>query len=438
MKSNTKRELCEDIQALRNLEEDPTLVKLDQMLGEFDALDFLGISGSEEMHSKILAWLLNPQASHAMGETFLRNFLRKTNAVTPEDFEKIDWSATDVHREWLNVVDGQRGFLDILVLNGGARFLCAIENKVFSIEHSEQLTRYRKALEKQFGNFYKNYVFLTRHGVSPGQAMEQGFWKSVDYEAILDLVNEAIDSDIATANDDVVSFLKQYATTLRRVIVPNTELTRMANRLYFKHKKAINLIIDKREAHLTELRRICSKAIERQGIWELVGERDRGRLLGFSYRAWRQWAVFKTGTSLSKPDPCDLVLLDFDFREEGVVTLLLTIMEGEREDVRKSLFEKTAGHFPEIFDHKGDSKGGSYRLNTIRLFKSEPILSESDFTEMDPTSWDKAINSWIEGFAEKEFPRMNRIILESLHEIESVLGSKPPVSPINMKAGKGN
>ena len=425
MKSNTKRELSEDIQTLRNLEEDPALVRLEQVLGEFDALDFLGISSSEEMHSKILAWLLDPQGSHGIGKTFLEDFLLKTNAVTQEDIERIDWSTTDVRREWPNDVDGQRGFLDILVLNGDARFLCAIENKIFSSEHSEQLTRYRRALETGFEKFLRSYVFLTRHGVSPGRATEQEFWKSVDYETILGLVDEAVYSEKGTANDDVVSFLKQYATTLRRVIVPNTELSRMANRLYFRHRKAINLIVNKREEHLSELRRICSEAIERQGIWELVGERDRGKLLGFSCKDWRQLSVFKTGTSLPKPDPCDLVLLDFDFREEGMVTLNLTIMEGEREDVRKSLFEKTSGRFPEIFDHKGDPKGGSYRPKHIRLFKSDPILSESDFTESDPISWDKAINGWLEGFAEKEFPRMNRIILESLHEIESVLGSKP-------------
>ena len=412
------------IHALQNLETDPALVHLERMLGEFDAFTFLGISRSEEIHSNILAWLLNPRGSHAIGEAFLVNFLRKTKAATTEEIEKVDWSATDVRREWRNVVDGQSGFLDILVLNRDARYLCAIENKVFSSEHSEQLTRYRKALEKEFEDFRKSHLFLTRHGVRPGRTEEQRVWTSVDYGMILKLVDDVIDHDVANGNDDVVAFLRQYTTTLRRVIVPHTELRQMANRLYFKHRQAIDLIISQRDAHLAELRRICTQALQRHGPWELIGERNGGKLLGFSYTGWRRYGVFHTGTSLAKTDPPDLMLLDFDFRKEGSVTLILTIMEGEREDVRKSLFEKTKGRYPEIFNHRGDPRGGSYGANTIRLFRSEPILSESDFVTKDSVNWNEAIVSWLSHFAEEEFPRMNRILLKSLQEIEAEHGSQ--------------
>ena len=412
------------IHALQNLETDPALVHLERMLGEFDAFAFLGISGSEEIHSNILAWLLNPRGSHAIGDSFLVKFLHKAKAATTEQIGKIDWSTTDVHREWRNVVDGQSGFLDVLVLNREAGYACAIENKVFSSEHSEQLTRYRKALEKEFENFRLAYVFLTRHGVPPGRTEEQRFWTAVDYGMILKLVNEAIDHDMGGGNDDVVAFLRQYATTLRRVIVPNTELRQMANRLYFKHRQAIDLIIGQRDVHLTELRGICSQALGRHGIWDLIGERNGGKLLGFSYKGWRRFGVFNTGTSLSKTDPPDLLLLDFDFRKEGSVTLLLTIMEGEREDVRNSLFEKTRGRYPEIFNHRGDARGGSYGANTIRLYRSEPILSESDFVAKDSVNWNEAIVGWLSHFAEEEFPRMNRILLKSLQEIEAEHGSQ--------------
>ena len=414
--------LIEYIHALQNLETDPALVTLEHMLDEFDAFAFLGISGSEEIHSKIIAWLLNPRGSHAMGESFLVKFLRKAKAVTTEEIREIDWSTTDVHREWRNVVDGQSGFLDILVLNRNARYLCAIENKVFSSEHSEQLTRYRKALEKEFENLRKSHVFLTRHGLRPRRIEEQRFWTSVDYGMILKLVNDAINHDMAGGNDDVVAFLKQYARTLRRVIVPNTELRQMANRLYFTHRQAINLIIDQRDAHLAELRGLCTEALERHKIWDLIGERNGGTLLGFCYKGWRKFEVFNTGTNLSKSDPPYLLLLDFDFRNEGSVTLLLTIMESEREGVRKSLFEKTKGRYPKIFNHRGDPRGASYGANTIRLFRSEPILSESDFVDKDSVSWSATINAWVSEFTKKDFPKMNRILLENLQEIEAEQG----------------
>ena len=409
------------ITVLKEFEADPDLAHLEQMLGEFDAFAFLGVSRSEETHSNILAWLLNPREEHSMGEFFLVKFLRKTKAATAEQIRDMDWSKTLIQREWRNVVDGEVGFLDILVLNRDAEYVCAIENKVFSSEHSEQLTRYRKALDREFERFCRSHVFVTRHGVLPGRAEERAFWASVDYGTILQLVEDTIDHGMGGGNDETVTFLRQYATTLRRRIVPDSNIRRMANRIYLRHGEAIDLIIDQREAHIAELREICCEALKRHGNWALIGERNGGKLLGFTDTSWRRFDVFNTGTSLSRTDPSDLLLLDFDFRNRGVVTLILTIMNGKREDVRKSLFERTQGRCPEVFNHRGDQRGGSYGKSTIRLYASEPILSELDFADGDRASWNDAITKWLSDFAENEFPRMNRIILGSLQQIEDKL-----------------
>ena len=45
------------MKGLKEFEADPDLAHLEQMLGEFDAFAFLGVSRSEETHSNILAWL---------------------------------------------------------------------------------------------------------------------------------------------------------------------------------------------------------------------------------------------------------------------------------------------------------------------------------------------------------------------------------------------
>lgn len=409
---------------LQELETDPTLLEFEQTLGEFDAFDLLGISRSEEIHSKVLAWLLDPGGSHSMGDSFLFKFLRETKAATTEEIESIDWTKSNVRREWPNLVDGRSGFLDILVPNNDALYLCAIENKIFSGEHSHQLTRYRKALEMGFDKFRRSHLFLTPNGERPHSAEERRCWTSVGYGTVLKLINDLIDHGVGGVNNEIAAFLKQYATTLRRVIVPNTELKQMANRLYFKHKSVIRFIWDHREAHLAELQRICREAIHVHGSWELHGERDNGKLLAFGNRCWREFDVFKTATNLPETDLADLLLIDFDFRNEGEVRLLLTIMPGEREDVRKSLFEKTQGRHPAIFNHRADPRGGSYREDWIRLYRSEPILSEFNLVNQDSASWNETISSWFSQFATEEFPRMNLILLESLQEIEAELGSR--------------
>ena len=70
------------VQVLKKLEDGPALTGLEQVLGEFDAFAFLGVSRSEEIHSNVLAWLLNPREKYSMGDFFLVNFLVKANAAT--------------------------------------------------------------------------------------------------------------------------------------------------------------------------------------------------------------------------------------------------------------------------------------------------------------------------------------------------------------------
>ena len=86
---------------------------------------------------------------------------------------EADWTQTSVTREWYHEVEihgeRQRGRLDILLENGEEKFLCAIENKVFSGEHSGQLGRYKRALDENYPeDFTKRYVFLSPNGMSPG------------------------------------------------------------------------------------------------------------------------------------------------------------------------------------------------------------------------------------------------------------------------------
>ena len=93
------------------------LEQFEEMLKKFDAFAFLGVSGSEETHSKILAWLLDPRGNHSAGDFFLTTLLRETGAATDEQIHNIDWSNTTVQREWYNVVAGipqiKPTFLDI-------------------------------------------------------------------------------------------------------------------------------------------------------------------------------------------------------------------------------------------------------------------------------------------------------------------------------------
>ena len=398
----------------------PDLDRLEDVLKEFDAFAFLGVSASEETHSNVLAWLLDPWGSHSTGDFFLTTFLRETGAATDEQTRAIDWSGTSVQREWRHVVDGATGFLDILILNPGGHFACAIENKVFSGEHTGQLTRYRRTIERHWGNFHRSHLFLTRHGILPERPQERRFWMPVDYQTVLRVVEKTLERGVNPANEGATAFLRQYATTLRRRIVPGTEVKQLATRIYLQHREAIDLIYTLKEDYIDDLSKICEKAICGQEGWKLIGPRDGKKLLGFIDTSWEDFNTFYKGTSLL-PETGALLWLDFDFRVIGEVTLILTMSSGSIEDeARKLLFANTKESSPQIFDHRGSPRG-EYSARTVRLYASEPILSESDIIDGDRASWPDRMTEWVSNFAAHKFEEMNEIIVTNLKEIDAEL-----------------
>ena len=84
---------------------------------QLDALDLIAPDrwAAKEFHSRIISWLLDPSAHHGQARHFIVALLNSTMA--PPRLLNADWSVAQVSQEWENVVDRQRGFLDILILN---------------------------------------------------------------------------------------------------------------------------------------------------------------------------------------------------------------------------------------------------------------------------------------------------------------------------------
>ncbi len=395
----------------------PDLSQLETNLGEFDAFSFLGVSRYEETHSKLLAWLLDPGESHDMGDLFLTMLLSDTGAATEKQFRTTDWSCSIVEREWYNVVDEEVGFLDILVRNDKARFVCAIENKVFSSEHSNQLSRYRKAIENEFGGFYRSLLFVTRLAALPEQIDERDAWTPVGYETILRLVETLISRGANRANEDAIAFLRQYTTTLRRIIVPNDEVKRMATKIYLEHKDAIDLIYRHREDYIDSLTGFFVEAVKHQEGWEYLGKREGNKLFAFIPRSWKEFSAFHTGTTLPKDDA--LVWFDFDFRVIGQVTLILTMSAGDIESsIRKQMFHGTRGRHPDVFGHKGSPRG-EYSVQTVRLFASSPVLSERNIIHEENPVLRSRVLEWVSNFAEGEFQQIYRVVVDIFRALET-------------------
>ena len=392
----------------------PDLEELGRQAKEFDAFRVLEISHLEKTHSDILAWLLNPRENHGAGDYFLKHFLAETVGGERRDIRSYDWSGTTVRKEWPNHVDGTPGFLDILVLNQAENFVCAIENKISSTEHSEQLTRYRKAVEAQYPHLRRIHLFLSPAGTPPYRA-EDLDWIPIDYGKVLNSVEATLTECVDRENHAVSAFLRQYITTLRRNIVPDTRVQQLATRIYLQHREALDLIIRHREAYIEDLNQFCNEAVLQQAGW--IPDSPQEKLVGFFHNDWRRFDSFRVGKGWNRESDAAL-RFHFDLRPTDRVTLILTIPEGDIEDVTRRGLYDMAKRQPDLFDPKGHRYAQRYTASWLRLHVSEPILSEEDFVNWDREAARQKILHWVGEFAAHEFPAMNAAIVACFQGVD--------------------
>ena len=227
---------AEDEKALRDflLDED-CLEELLPWTERFNIFDVLKISRTEIRHSNMLSWLLDPNENHGLGDRFLKSLFQliATNSAKHDVFEVLllDYKSFTVLREWKNI--------DILLASKDEKTLVAIENKVGSHEHSDQLNRYRSILEMEYEDYKKIYIFLTPDGDASSDPEN---WEAISYQELVDEL-ERITSNVELLPDAEL-MIKNYIEIIRRDIVEDQELVEICNKIYQKHKRAFELIYE--------------------------------------------------------------------------------------------------------------------------------------------------------------------------------------------------
>ena len=145
----------------------------------------------------------------------------------------MDFYTFSVMREWKNT--------DILLTSTEEKTVVAIENKVGSHEHSNQLNRYRNILEKEYPDYNRMLVFLTPDGEKPSDVEN---WDVLTYSDVIDVLESATLQ--IKVLPDVDLMIKNYIDVVRRDIVEDQQLIDICNKIYNKHKKALDLIFENR------------------------------------------------------------------------------------------------------------------------------------------------------------------------------------------------
>ena len=377
-------------------------------LNQIDFFHTMGLDDKEEFHSNYLAWLLSPTGSHGFGSYFLREFLRTLRWRSAIAAPLI--GGTRVSREHGLSLSGDTGRLDIRIQNDEAGFICAIENKVWSPESGSQLKFYRKALEERFSGYRVERIFLTPNGALPEDSREHEHWTTMTYRDILGLVERTVEDKSDSIHEDIKALLRQYATTLRRNIVPelSDDVHKLARQIYRKHKQAIDLIIEHREQYepnyVTEAFRMVRDAI---------GERPKWRESRIDHPYARFVAAEWAAREELKVDGFPNYLLQFQVHatnRRAELTLHLARL-GDEGKLKKIIFDQLSGH-PDLFDSElpNDSNG------SIDL-KIGNVLEGPDYdTWWDEDRTRETISIRLGEFAQGQFPQINRIVLDCLEQ----------------------
>mgnify|MGYP003304241876 FL=1 len=161
-------------EAVRQLALDVHLLdELREMINKFNMFKVLKIDQYEIRHSQMLAWLLDPQENHGLGDTFLRNFLKETFRVRKIEDASSEFAVGDelllanlknfkIQRESHKNYGGKNRFMDIVAYDEQQKVIIIIENKIHAKEGELQTSTYRSIIEsdKNYIQYKKLFIFL--------------------------------------------------------------------------------------------------------------------------------------------------------------------------------------------------------------------------------------------------------------------------------------
>lgn len=389
MEKLTDLELLENL-ILRN----PELDRLENLLSEFNIFETLDLRHAEIRHSNVLAWLLNPHENHGLASYFTRQFLKfiasanrsyfSLSELSLIDFELFTYSNIEIRREWNNID------IVMILVEEDKKLVVGIENKIKTVEHGDQLQRYRKIIEREFEDYIHLYIYLTPENLIPSDEE----WIPFNYDIIANLLDDLLEHRKSSLSQDIFSFIFQYKTILRRYIVGNSEVQRIAIEIYKKHKEALDLIFQHKPDIYLELSEYIQSRLK--GYDDLIIDTAGKTVIRFTSERLDS-IVEHTGEGWTKSKR--ILLFEFSLYDIRVV-LRLYIGPGDNEYRKKlqDLFLKNKKLF-KLVDRKFGTKWHA-------VYQKE-YLRKRDFEDDDSEKMKEKIEKKLVEFMESDLPSIH-------------------------------
>jgi len=304
------------------------LERLEDLLKRFNLFEAIGIVKQELRHSNLLAFLLNPQKNHRLGDAFVKQLLKKALSIgqdtnIPITLIDLDiWSLDniEVRREWKNI--------DILLVDEQHHLAVIIENKIDTHEHSNQLQRYYQQVQKHYPKHRIIGLYLTPDGDQPSEDT----YIPIDYSLICAILENLVVSKETLLDNDLRVMIQHYTQMLRRHIVSDSEIAELCQRIYKKHQQALDLIYEHRPDRQATIWSFCKNLIK-QTI-DLIPDSAPKRYIRFIPKAW-DFSILREGQGWTSSNR--ILLFQFN-NEPDSLNLTLVVGPGSQE-IRQKLFE---------------------------------------------------------------------------------------------------
>ncbi|MFC1744431.1 PD-(D/E)XK nuclease family protein [Candidatus Riflebacteria bacterium] len=245
----------------RSLMREPLLEKLELELDKPNFFRIVRMENVEIRHSNFLAWLLSPQENHGLGNLFLKKFLKDIFALKSDQgfdefsIDLLDLFNIEVRREWNNI--------DLLII--AEKFDVCIENKVWTSEHSNQLTKYRNIVKKTFPEHQRFFVYLTPFGTSPEKQDDQEFYVPYSYSAISEQIRLILELHSQSLSPKILNYIEDYVMIVEQEILKEAGANEIARKIYSAHREALDFIFENKPDSMSQFATILEVKIKEIG-----------------------------------------------------------------------------------------------------------------------------------------------------------------------------
>lgn len=345
---------------------------------EFNLFRIIRSENNELKHSNVLAWLFNPNENHGLGSKFLEEFVFSTipkyhiENVNFESLYLLNYQNVEVRREWKKI--------DVLIIikskDNRKSLVIPIENKIRAKESKKQLMDYYSKCKQIFpeNDYSVVPIFLTPEGADPSEE-NLDTWNVCSYEDVLQVLEHTLEDHEPELNQHVKLFISNYKSLLRRYIMEDKELIELCNRIYEKHRLAIDLINQNSVVtnNVIRYKDAMIEAIEEKSELGLeISEKKYKNSLLFTTVNMRNY-IESHFQKVGK-----LLEYSIDFAEEDVYMRLQILPDDNksaRDDLHKDLNkEKT------IFPLAKNEKPSTQSWTSVY---SKKLLSKNDITKDD-------------------------------------------------------